>query len=111
MASGTITIPRGNTWGSATPPDLAYEDGTAYTLPVGAVLLFTVKELDDDSDNDDNALIKKDFTNSTVLTTTDTDIEPGTYRYDLKIVGPGLERNSDSGNFIITKRVGVRDGQ
>lgn len=108
-ASGTIEVFRGNTWGPYTPT-LQYSDGSPYVLPEGAVLLFTVKSLLDRSNDDAGALIKKDFsTGIWSLTEDDTDIPEATYRYDLKVVAPGVEMNSATGSFIIKQRVGVRD--
>lgn len=109
--SGTIEIFRGNTWGPYTPT-LQYSDGSEYILPEGAVLLFTVKTLLDRANNDDSAMIKKDFTAGVwFLEEDDTDIPEATYRYDLKVVADDLEMNSATGSFIIKQRVGVRDEQ
>ena len=72
-------------------------------------MLFTVKTAQDSAQNDDAALIKKDVTSSYLLSATDTDIPEGMYRYDLKVIGTGIERNTASGIFIIEPRVGVRD--
>lgn len=109
MASSTISIKRGNTWGDGQPPTLLNSDGTAYVLPDGAKILFTVKTINDRSLSDDTALIKKDFTSACTLTAADTDIAVDTYRYDMKVVSDGVERNSEIGIFEITDRVGVRD--
>lgn len=105
MASGTIKVYQGNSWGPYDPP-FQYADGTPYTLPEGTIVLFTVKRKDDDSPNDDNALIKKDWTGSAwSLTPTDTDIAAGEYLWDLKIVNApqGLDRNTDAGRFVVEK--------
>jgi hypothetical protein len=107
--SGTIELYRGNTWGPFNPT-LLYADGTEFTLPEGAVLLFTVKAAGDHRNDDEAALIKKNVTTLPwFLDASDTDIAPGTYRYDVKVVATNVETNSAGGLFIIKERVGVRD--
>jgi len=107
--SGSIELYRGNTWGPFVPTML-YADGTEFTLPDGASILFTVKSSGDHRNDDDAAVIKKDFTVTPwFLDASDTDLAPGTYRYDIKVLDTNVETNSAAGSFIIKERVGVRD--
>ena len=84
----------------------------------GKTVMFTVKYPYDNSDNDDNALIKKDITTHLTTKTTqlnlsisDTNIACGTYKRDLAIcttANPIDKVNSDTEIFkvedITTKR-------
>ena len=109
--SGKIEVYQGNTWGPYTPT-IKHSDGTAYTLPVGAVVLFTVKKPTDKIADDSAALIKKDWsTGPWGLSETDTDIQPGIYEYDVKIISTGVEVNSSAGTFEIKRRITIRDSQ
>jgi hypothetical protein len=69
------------------------EDGNALDL-TGKTVFFTVKDIDDDADNDDDALIKKEVTNHTdptagkttiTIASTDTDLTPNDYVFDLQV--------------------------
>lgn len=108
-ASGKIEVAQGNTWGPF-EPTLRYSDGTAYELPVGAIVLFTVKRSTDKSSDDSYALIKKDWSSgSWGLTAEDTEIPVGVYDYDVKVIAGGSELNSASGQFIVRRRITIRD--
>jgi hypothetical protein len=73
---------------------------------------FMVK--DDRDDPDTEALITKaltlsgtptDGTASLALTSTDTDIDPGTYYFDIKMIPLGGAPRTIEGTFIISQRV------
>ena len=109
LTSGTIEVFRGNTYGPVTPV-LKLSDGTPFVLPEGGVLLFTVKRIGDVRQDDEEALIVKDVTETPwSLTAEETDIAEDLYRYDIKAVAPNVETNSISGDFLVSRRVGVRD--
>lgn len=109
MASGKISIYQGNSWGPFAP-ELRWADGSPYVIPVGATILFTVKLPGDSTDNDDDAVIKKDWSSgSWALTGADTAIRIRDYVYDLKIIASGIKVNSASGVFEILRPVGRRD--
>ncbi|NTV26672.1 MAG: hypothetical protein HGB01_10765 [Chlorobiaceae bacterium] len=109
MSSGSIEVFRGNTWGPFTPT-LQYADGKPYVLPVGATVLFTVKDKTDARADDEHARIRKDWTSGVwSLSASDTDIPAGVYAYDIKIIGAGIELNSASGVFVVNRRITIRD--
>jgi hypothetical protein len=87
---------------------------TAYDL-TGKTLFFTLKTLSDKSINDDSALIKKDITSHTdpeaglsllLLSATDTDLDYGKYRCDIKI--KELDVNTETFLFEIVDIVTIR---
>jgi len=109
MASSAIELYQGNTWGPF-PPSLKYSDGSEFTMPPGATVLFTVKSISDEKADDSDAFIKKDWSSGVwSLSSADTSIPCATYKYDVKIIREGEEINSDSGNFIVKRRLGIRD--
>ena len=90
--------------------------GTAYNL-TGKTVLFTVKALNDNADNDTSALITKSITSHTDatggittldLTGTQTNIAAGTYKYDIRIYASGIQMNSETGYCYITDIVTKR---
>ena len=94
-------------------------DGGVYNLS-DKIVFFTVKSVSDVGANDSNALIKKDITSHTnptggvttlELTTLQTDISVGYYKYDFRIyqASPLVQLNSVQGicqiQEIVTKRI------
>jgi hypothetical protein len=85
---------------------------------MGKTVMFTVKYPYDNSDNDDNALIKKDITTHLTTKTTqlnlsisDTSIACGTYKWDIAIyttANPIDKKNSSPGSCIVTDIVTKR---
>ena len=70
------------------------KDGVALDI-TGSTIYFTVKTLDDEAENDEGALIQKTVTahedavngfSIIALDTTDTDIPPAQYKYDIEFV-------------------------
>lgn len=91
--------------------------GTAYNL-TGKTVFFTVKKLTDNGDDDTNALITKDITNHTnptggittlTLTTTQTNIAIGDYKWDIRIYSASVQLNTTQGDCevknTVTKRI------
>ena len=112
-----LTIQKGNPYtGLITIKDSADDP---YDL-TGKTVFFTIKSRNDYTDNDDAALITADITEHTddengitvlELTTEQTDIAVGDYRWDLRIyrIDPLVQLNSKSGiciiEDIVTKRI------
>jgi hypothetical protein len=74
--------------------EFAYEDGTPVDVSGGS-LWFTMKELDDDSDNDDSAVIQvvtTDYSGDDSnememnITKAQTDVDPKLYKWDFQFV-------------------------
>lgn len=109
-----MSLPNFGTW------ECFRKDGFARALVIkengvvkditGWTLSFMVK--DDRDDPDVDALITKDLVISTpasgaaalALTAADTDIDPGTFYFDIKIVPMGGSPRTIEGTFIISQR-------
>ena len=110
-----LEIQRGNPL--STVITVTDEDGNAYDL-TGKTVFFTVKNQDDNEDDDTDALIEAEITSHSdptggitvlELDDTDTDIALGDYKWDLRIYESGVTQvNSVSGICsvvdIVTKR-------
>jgi hypothetical protein len=92
------------------------EDGNALNL-TGRTIFCSIKSIDDNSDTDENALITKSITNHSnptagisvlTLLETDTDINPGIYKCDMKVYGEGINANTDSFYIEIERPVTER---
>ena len=105
MAADRIEIQRGNPY--IRTITITDADGNAYDL-TDKTIFFTVKNIDDSADNDDDALITKDITEHTndeggisslELTAEQTLAVPvGDYKYDLRIYEDGVTQiNSATG--------------
>jgi len=99
--------------------DASVSPRVVYDL-TGKTIFFTVKYLNDNADNDDDALIKKDITDHTTpesgissleLSAIETNIPIGGYKYDMRIydADPLVQMNSVQGLCeivgIVTKRI------
>jgi hypothetical protein len=78
------------------------DNGNALNL-TGRTVFFTVKRKNDYSDDDEDAVISKEVTEHTdptngktaiSLTATQTDVDRGIYKADIRVYGEGLQRNT-----------------
>jgi hypothetical protein len=93
-------------------------DGVAINI-TGYTLFFTVKALNELSEADTAAPIKKDITQHSdpthgittiTLTDDDTDLEAGTYAYDIKLKNSqGVIQATENDQFVVTDRVTIRE--
>jgi hypothetical protein len=117
MSTNKLTIQKGNPYTAV----LTFTDsaGVAYDL-TGKTVFFTVKNKEDEEDDDSDALITKNITVHTnaaggittlELTALQTDITVGDYEYDLRVYddSPLVQMNSLSGvcevRDVVTKRI------
>jgi archaellin len=105
-----IIVKKGN---SATIPVTFYDDAGSALNITGATVLFKVKLNKDDS----TALISKTITTHTNpaageteidLSSTDTDIDVGSYWYDIRLTITGtIDQNTDSGIFTVEQAISL----
>jgi hypothetical protein len=105
-----IIVKKGN---SATIPITFYDDAGSALNITGATVLFQVKLNKDDT----TALISKTVTTHTNpaageteidLSGTDTDIDVGSYWYDIRLTITGsIDQNTDSGVFTVKQAVSI----
>ena len=90
--------------------------GTALDL-TGRTVFFTVKRKNDYSDDDEDAVITKTVTShsdptagKTVisLTATQTDVDRGVYKADIRVYGGGLQRNTEQFYVEIIEVITIR---
>ncbi|MGB9697706.1 MAG: hypothetical protein ACPL2D_10560 [Ignavibacteria bacterium] len=110
----SIEITKGNP--ATIPIKIMYSDGTPFDL-TGKTIFFTVKKLGDNSENDDNAVIKKTITthidpvngkSSISLSKTDTNIDTIQYKWDIKIYNGVININSKEGRIKVNNKVTYR---
>lgn len=84
------------------------------TTGLSGTLFITVKREQDLKTDDDNAAVIAKSTSITgdttnlVLSSTDTDVAPGKYVYDLQIVDGGASSSTEYDEFIVVQDVTVR---
>lgn len=104
-----IQINRGDA--ASIPVEITYDsDGTAYNL-TGKTVFFTVKRWEDKRSDDNEAVISKNITSHSApasgqttieLLASDTDISPGTYKYDIQVEGAdGKPISTITDKFIV----------
>lgn len=113
-----LNIQKGNPYSKTiTVTDKTVTPAIAYDL-TGKTVFFTLKRLDDNADNDDVALIKKNITSHTnpvggittlTLLVADTNQVPGRYKCDVRIYNAGGVQLNSSRFYaniedIVTKR-------
>ena len=98
----SMKLKRGNPYSKSI--SFADENGNALNL-TGRTIFCSIKSIDDNADTDVDALITKSIINHTSPTTgvsvltlseTDTDINPGIYKCDMKVYGDGINANTDT---------------
>lgn len=92
-----------------------YNDGVTPIDLTGVELKFSVKSKSDKLQNDNKALIEKTITAHTdaenglsqlILSTTDTDISAGSYKWDIRMQITETDRNNtNTGDFIVEEKV------
>lgn len=92
------------------------DNGNALNL-TGRTVFFTVKRKNDYSDDDEDAVISKEVTEHTdptngktaiSLTATQTDVDRGIYKADIRVYGEGLQRNTEQFYVEIIEVITIR---
>ena len=97
---------------------ITFDDGTNPIDITGWTVFFTVKNKNDNSSTDDDALITRTVTSHSdpvngqtqvILSFDDTDIEPGIYKYDFQTISDtGIRTTYNPDSFIVTDDVTKR---